>query len=208
MATDSPRKPATVDGLVSRHFNRPFSRPAARLLAHTPITPNLVTIVSTLVAFAAGWLLVAGHNIPAGFAVHVSSVVDGVDGDLARATGRSSRFGAILDAVLDRYADAAIVGGMAWWASKREGYPAPLLLGLIALTGAFAISYSRARAEASAGVALDRGFLGVASRDVRLFAAAIGCVLGQVYWTLALIALVTHASVLWRLRYLRRATGG
>ena len=199
-------KPAALDGLVSRHFSRPLSRPAARLLAHTPVTPNQVTVVSTLIAVAAAWLLVAGHNVPAGVAVHISSVVDGVDGDLARATGRSSRFGAILDAVLDRYADAAIFGGMAWWASKHEGYPAPLLLGLVALTGAFAISYSRARAEASAGVKLDGGFLGVASRDVRLFAAAIGCVLGQVYWTLALIALVTHANVLWRLVYLRRAT--
>ncbi|MHB8575036.1 MAG: CDP-alcohol phosphatidyltransferase family protein [Dehalococcoidia bacterium] len=199
-------KPANLDGLVSRLLNRPLSRPVARLLAHTPVTPNQVTVVSLLAACGAGWLLVAGHNIWAGFAIHASSVIDGVDGDLARRTGRSSRFGAIFDAVLDRYADAAIFGGMGWWSYRHESWPAALLLGLAALTGAFAISYSRARAEASAGIALNGGFIGLASRDVRLLLAALGCVFGLVYVALAAIAVTCHATVVHRLLYLRRAT--
>lgn len=201
-------KPASLDGLVSRYLNRPLSRPAARLLAHTPVTPNQVTILSTLIALGAGSLLVGGANIWAAIAIHVSSVVDGVDGDLARLTGRSSRFGAVLDAVLDRYADAAIFGGMAWWALQHERYGAALLLGLVALTGAFAVSYSRARIEASAGVALAGELLGLGSRDVRLLIAAIGCLLGQVWIALVLIALATHATVLWRLIRLSRVQRG
>lgn len=201
------QKPAALDGLVSRYLNRPLSRPAARLVAHTPLTPNQVTIVSTLIALGAGWLLVGGANVWAGIAIHLSSVVDGVDGDLARLTGRSSRFGAVLDAVLDRYADAAILGGMAWWALQHERYSAALLLGLVALTGAFAVSYSRARIEASAGVKLAGELLGLGSRDVRLLIAAIGCVVGQVWLALALIALLTHATVLWRLVRLARVQG-
>jgi phosphatidylglycerophosphate synthase len=202
------RKPASLDGLVSRYLNRPLSRPLARLLAHTPVTPNQVTLLSTLIAFGAGWLLVGGANILAAVAIHASSVVDGVDGDLARLTGRSSRFGAVLDAVLDRYADAAILGGMAWWALQHERYAAALLLGLVALTGAFAVSYSRARIEASAGVRLAGELLGLGSRDVRLLIAAIGCLLGQVWIALALIALLTHATVLWRLVRLTRTPAG
>jgi phosphatidylglycerophosphate synthase len=196
-------KSASFDGLVSRYLNRPLSRPAARLLAHTPVTPNQVTLASLLVAFGGGWLLVGGHNVWAGVAIHVSSVVDGVDGDLARLTGRASRFGAIFDAVLDRYADAAIFGGMGWWAYRHESWPAALPIGLLALTGAFAISYSRARAEASAGVKLGGEFIGLASRDVRLLIAAAGCILGVVYWTLVAIALLSHLTVTWRLAYLR-----
>ncbi|HEY7377404.1 MAG TPA: CDP-alcohol phosphatidyltransferase family protein [Steroidobacteraceae bacterium] len=193
-----------MDGLVSRRLNRPLSRPAARLLAHTPLTPNQVTVLSTLIAFAAAALLTGGHNVWAGFAIHASSVVDGIDGDLARLTGRSSRFGAVLDAVLDRYADAAVFGGMAWWAYQHESYAGPLLLGLVAPTGAFAVSYSRARIEASVGIKTAGELLGLGSRDVRLLIAAIGCVVGQVWLALVLIAALTHATVLWRLIRLAR----
>src|SRR5579883_2940436 len=120
MQTDSPpAKSAARDGLVSRYLNRPLSRPVARLLAHTPVTPNQVTFFSLVIALAASWLLILGHNVWGGIAVHISSVVDGIDGDLARLTGRSSRFGAIFDAVLDRYADTAIIGGASWWAYRH-----------------------------------------------------------------------------------------
>ncbi|HLZ69810.1 MAG TPA: CDP-alcohol phosphatidyltransferase family protein [Dehalococcoidia bacterium] len=200
----APAKPASLDGLVSRWLNRPLSRPTARLLAHTSVTPNQITLLSALIAGVAGLLLAAGHNVWGGIAIHISSVVDGVDGDLARLSGRSSRFGAVLDAVLDRYADAAIFGGMAWWAYRHEGFPAALLLGLVALTGAFAVSYSRARIEASAGLKTAGELLGLGSRDVRLLLAALGCVLGQVWPALALVAVLSHATVLWRLIRLAR----
>ncbi len=206
--TPATEKPASLDGLVSRYLNRPLSRLIARLLAGTPVTPNQVTLLSTLIAFSAGLLLVGGANVWAAFAIHASSVVDGVDGDLARLTGRSSRFGAVLDAVLDRYADAAVLGGMAWWALQHERFGGALLLGLIALTGAFAVSYSRARIEASAGITLAGELLGLGSRDVRLLIAAIGCLAGQAWLALALIALLTHATVLWRLIRLARLAAG
>ena len=81
----------------------------------------------------------------------VASVVDGVDGDLARLKRATSAFGAFFDAVLDRYADAGIIAGMAVWAWRHESYPATGLVGLLALLGALMISYSAARAEASTG---------------------------------------------------------
>lgn len=205
MSSAEPAPLPHVDGFVSRCLNRPISRPVARVLARTPVTPNQVTVVSTLIALLAGWLLVGGHNVWAGLAAHASSVVDGVDGDLARAAGRSSRFGAVFDAVLDRYADAAIFGAMTWWAYRHEGYPAALLVGLAALTGAFAVSYTRARAEASAGITLTDGWLGIATRDVRLLIAALGCVTDQLYAALLLIAVLTNLTVLARLLRLRRA---
>lgn len=197
-------KPASLDGLVSRYLNRPLSRPVARLLQHTPVTPNAVTLASLLIAFGAGWLLYLGHNVWAALAIHVSSVVDGVDGDLARLTGKGSRFGAVFDAVLDRYADGAIIGGAAWWAFQHESYPAPALVGLIALVGAFAVSYSRARMEASAGFAPQGFLLGVGTRDVRLLLLTVGLLLGQAWWTLMVVAVVAHATVLSRIWALYR----
>jgi phosphatidylglycerophosphate synthase len=195
------------DGLVSRHLNRRLSRPAARALAPTPITPNAVTIFTGLLALATAAAVAAGWNIAGGIAIQVVSVVDGIDGDLARLRNTATRFGAFLDTVVDRYADAAIIGGMTIYAARFEDLPRPEAVGMLALAGALSVSYSRARIEASmpdAPANLDAIF-GLASRDVRLLVAAVGTVAGQCYWTLVVLAAISGATVLWRLVYLRFA---
>ena len=199
------------DGLVSRYLNRPFSRPAARALVPTPVTPNAVTIATTLLAFAAAVAVAAGWQIAGGIAIHVSSVADGIDGELARLRGTASRFGGFLDTICDRYADAAIIGGMTVYAWRFEDFSRPEFVGMLALAGALSVSYSRARIEASvsdAPVNLDAVF-GLASRDVRLLVAAVGTVFGQCYWTLVILAALSGLTVAWRLFYLKlRGIGG
>ena len=196
----------SYDGLVSRHLNRRVSRPIAAALAATPATPNQLTIVATLVAFGAGLLVGFGQAIAGGILIQVSSIVDGVDGDLARRKGMATRFGAVFDAVLDRYADFAIYAGMTVYAVREQDKgETGALVGLLALTGALLVSYSRARIEASTRVALSDGLLAFASRDVRLLVAAIGMVAGQAFWTLVVLAAVSLVTVAWRLFALRRA---
>ncbi|HKS90314.1 MAG TPA: CDP-alcohol phosphatidyltransferase family protein, partial [Tepidiformaceae bacterium] len=85
----------SYDGIVSRHLNRPLSRPIARALAHTPVTPNMVTALTLLLSIAATLLIATGFQIAGGIGIQVVSVVDGVDGELARLTNKASRFGAI-----------------------------------------------------------------------------------------------------------------
>ena len=96
----------TYDGIVSRYLNRPLSRPMARALSGTPTTPNQMTLFTLLLSVVAAAFVAAGWNIPGGILIQAVSVVDGVDGELARLKGMASRFGAVLDAVTDRYADA------------------------------------------------------------------------------------------------------
>jgi phosphatidylglycerophosphate synthase len=195
------------DGLISRHFNRRLSRPAARALQPTPVTPNALTVLTGLLAFATAAAIAAGWNIAGGIAIQVVSVVDGVDGDLARLRNAATKFGAFLDTVVDRYADAAIIGGMTIYAARFEDFERPEVVGMLALAGALSVSYSRARIEASmpqAPANLDAIF-GLASRDVRLLVAAIGTVAGQCYWTLVVLAVISFATVFWRLVYLRFA---
>jgi phosphatidylglycerophosphate synthase len=191
------------DGLVSRHLNRRFSRPAARALAPTPVTPNAVTVFTLLVAAAAAAATAAGWNIAGGIAIQAASVIDGVDGELARLKGLATRLGAVLDAVTDRYADALILGGMTIYAARFEDWPRPEVVGAAALGAALIVSYSRARIEASLALAPSDGLFGLASRDVRLLIAAAGTVAGQCYWTLAALAAASTLTVLWRLVYLR-----
>ena len=207
------------DGIVSRYLNRPLSRPIARALSGTSITPNAVTLFTLLLAVATGGLVAAGWNIAGGIGIQAVSVIDGVDGELARLKRLASRFGAVLDAVVDRYADALIIGGMTIFAFRFEDYPRPEVIGMLALSGALLVSYSRARIEASllrpgeggASARLDDSVFGLASRDVRSLVAAIGTIAGQCYWTLALLAAMSLLTVAWRLVYLRlrrREEGG
>ena len=190
---------ASLEGPVSRYLNRRLSEPLARLLTPTPITPNQVSFVGFLVALGALAAFATGQPIAAGLLIQTSSVVDGVDGDLARRQGRATRFGAVLDAVLDRYADAAIVGGMTWWAWSHPELsgPQPFVVGLAALTGFFLISYTRARLETEGYRGGLSGGALLASRDVRLLLAAIGSVVGQTYWTLVALGAVSYLALIW-----------
>jgi hypothetical protein len=76
--------------------------------------------------------------------------IDALDGALARATGRKSRFGAFLDSTLDRVSDAAVILGLTAHYLRREAY-VPVALLLVSLVASLLVSYVRARAE-DAGV--------------------------------------------------------
>ncbi len=199
----------TYDGVVSRYLNRPLSRPAARALAHTPVTPNAVTGFTLLLACVAGAALALGWNVAGGVGIQLVSVIDGVDGELARLKNMATRFGEVFDAVTDRYADAVMLAGMTVYAARFESHPHPETVGILALAGALVVSYSRARIEADlgsepalAGGSMDSVF-GLASRDVRSLVAAVGAVAGQCWWTLIVLAAISSLTVAWRLVYLR-----
>jgi phosphatidylglycerophosphate synthase len=207
---------AHYDGLVSRYLNRPLSRPAARALQGTPLTPNMMTAFTLLLACAAGAMVAAGWYIAGGILIQVVSVVDGIDGELARLKGMATKFGSVFDAVTDRYADAAMLAGMTVYAVRFEDHAHAETVGILALAGALVVSYSRARIEASLPEALERAeepgrgamgaadlIFGLGSRDVRSLIAAVGTVLGQCYWTLLVLAVLTGATIAWRLLYLR-----
>ncbi len=194
------------EGLVSRLLNRRFSRPLSRLLARTPVTPNQVSLASFAIALVSLGLFLGGFNIWAGLAVQASSIVDGVDGDLARLKNMATRFGGFFDAVLDRYADVAILAGLTYWSFVFET-KAPsgfvVIAGLLAIVGSLMVSYTRARAEASLGVVF-HGLAGaLASRDARLLIVMIGAILGQGVATLSLLALLTNGTVCWRIAIAR-----
>lgn len=197
------------EGFISEYIFRRLSRPLARALVPTPVTPNHVSFAAFVCAAIALGLFIVGANIAAALVSLFSMVLDSTDGDLARAKNMTSNFGAFFDAVLDRYADIGILSGMIYWSLRYENLMIPELVaaaGLLAMAGSLNISYSRARAEASLG----EGFAGqagiVASRDTRLLLIVIGSILGQMFWTLTILAVLTNFVVVWRI-FLARNMG-
>ncbi|MCB9339362.1 MAG: CDP-alcohol phosphatidyltransferase family protein [Lewinellaceae bacterium] len=103
------------DGWVSKNLNRPISTSISRVLAYTPITPNQFTIITGLVGVATGVFLAMGgywNYLIGGFLFHFTSVLDGVDGELARLKFKSSPFGQWLDTLVDNLSYLAGLGGM------------------------------------------------------------------------------------------------
>ncbi len=196
------------DGLVARHLNRRLSIPLSRwLVKHTRVTPNEITLASfTLSAISAlllGWGPGLGSAV-GGLLAQLASVVDGCDGEVARLRHMSTRYGAWLDAILDRLADALLIGGMTWGAWRFHGAAWVWELGLLALTGSLAIPYSEARYESAFGQASQFGAGLPAKRDTRLLIIALGGLTGQFAAALGIIAFLTLAEVIRRIVQIAR----
>ena len=182
-------------------------RPIVGLAMALHITPNTITVFGVLVTLvasglvAAGWLLVGAAILTAG------SLLDAVDGALARAQGGGTAFGGFLDSTLDRVGEAILYIGVTGWFLFTYEEPAwPVLLTLTALSGSFLVSYSRARAE---GIGLSAN-VGLAPRTERLVLviagiaiAGLGFDLGLI-GALAIIAVLTAATVMQRIWHVWR----
>jgi len=179
----------------------------ARLLAKTQVTPNQMTWAAFGIALLSFVSFVLGYNIIAGLLAQLSSIVDGIDGSLARLKGMTSEFGSFLDSVLDRYADILIVLGLTLWSLSHETYSGIWLAGLLAITGIICISYTRARISPNHRHLFDKGFKSLASRDIRLFLIMLGAVIGQAYFCLIVLAVLTNVVVFYRLIYMYRYLG-
>jgi CDP-diacylglycerol---glycerol-3-phosphate 3-phosphatidyltransferase len=140
-------------------------------LLRAGVTPDAVTLTGTLGAVVGAVLLIGTGNLFWGaFTVTVFVLLDMLDGALARARGGGSVFGAVLDSVGDRAADAAIFGALIWWFSGPGDNRLLVLLALLCLVLGVLTSYIKARAE---GVGL-RCDVGLVERTERLILVLVG----------------------------------
>jgi phosphatidylglycerophosphate synthase len=109
------RKPS--DGVVSVYLNRPMSLSVTRLLLPTGITPNQMTVVANVIGALGVWFVFRGGwgNVAiGGTLVHLQSVLDGCDGEIARLKLQASTFGEWFDNVLDDVVNSTYGLALAW----------------------------------------------------------------------------------------------
>ncbi len=144
--------------------------PLGRSLANAGITPDMVTVAGTVGATVAALICYPRGEFFVGTLFIWGFVMfDMVDGAVARAGGRGSRFGAVLDSSCDRVADAAVFGTLAWYFARHD-QPALLLANLLCLVLGSLTSYIKARAE-GAGFTCN---VGIAERSERLIVVLVG----------------------------------
>ncbi|MBP7125244.1 CDP-alcohol phosphatidyltransferase family protein [Myxococcota bacterium] len=124
------RKP--IDGLVSRTLNRPVSIRISALLSATPLTPNHLSVISFVIALLGALGMAAGHFVIGALVMHVASVLDGCDGEIARLKYQSSRIGGWLDTVFDDVSNNlfALATGVGLWRVRSGDGTGQVLLGL------------------------------------------------------------------------------
>jgi len=196
-------------GLTKALFTRP-----ALALGRLGVTPNMLTVTGTILSVtAAVTLLPRGHFVAGPLVLLVVLVADSFDGILARATARSSTFGAFLDSTMDRLADGAVLGSLAAWAALSM--PAgtlrtmTIVAALAAMILAATVPYARARAESIGATAK----VGIAERTDRLL-VALGATfvvgLGAPQWVLTAalgyVAIASFITVIQRVRTVYRQT--
>ncbi len=173
----------------------------ATLIARTGATPNTLTALGFLGMAAAGVLCAFGSFFFAGIVVAASSAFDALDGALARATGAASPFGAFFDSFLDRYAEAAVYGGIVVYYAGT-GTVWGVGAAFAAAIGSLMVSYARARAE-GLGVECRAGLF---ARPERLAVIIVGLVTGLVLPALVVLAVATNITAVRRLLAVRGAT--
>jgi CDP-diacylglycerol--glycerol-3-phosphate 3-phosphatidyltransferase len=177
----------------------------AEFLGRLGFTPNALTVIGSTLTACVGLLVAQGWFVAAGLCLFLFSVTDTLDGALARATNRVSSFGAFLDSVCDRYADAAVYFGLLWW-YQSTGNSAGVVLAFLAAIGSLMVSYARARAE---GIGLQAADVGWFQRPERIVLLGVGLLAASfaplvLLLVLAALAVLTTVTVLQRVRHVWR----
>lgn len=196
----------------ARGFFKGFLEAAARIFQRLGLTPNQLTVAGLLLQAGVAAVIALGQLPLAGLLLIFSAVFDAFDGTLARLTGRASRFGAFLDATIDRYAEVFTLGGLLIYFTGLPNTRTEVLLIYAAAAGSLLVSYTRAKAE-SLGIACTEGIL---TRAERVALLVIGLLLagwqpiagwpGLLTWVLWLLAVASNFTALQRILAVRRST--
>lgn len=175
---------------------RRLVEPIARLLAKAGISPNFLSLLGLLLSVGVAFILAQGQLFWGGWLLLVAGICDTLDGMVARAAGRASRFGALFDSTLDRLSEAAVLFGLLVL-FLNQGAVTEVMLVYGAMVTSILISYVKARAE---GLAL-QGRGGIMPREVRVVALAFGLIVNQVavlLWLLCILNTYSALDRLWR----------
>ena len=185
-------------------------RTIVRWLALTRVNPNVLTfmglVVNAWAAFFFGYANADNQRsmfFYAGLIIIGSGFFDLVDGEVARAQNRVTRFGAFFDSVVDRYSDASQFFGLLVFYARGDRFFYVVLTAYV-IVSAIMVSYSRARAESLIGSCR----VGFMERPERLVLVILGAIFNRMAPALWVIAVLSTITVIHRVQYTWARTNG
>jgi CDP-diacylglycerol--glycerol-3-phosphate 3-phosphatidyltransferase len=198
-------------GRVKAGYTTGIRRLAARSmsrLARSRVTPNALTAGGVLLCTAGAVVVYFEYrNELAAFWTGaalfiVGSILDILDGALARTSGKATPFGAFVDSMTDRVSEGVMLASIAL-VFMRDGNQIAVAFTFAAAVGSFLVSYARAKAE----ILGLRGDVGLGSRAERVVVISAGLILapwGGLQWAIYLLAVTAWLTVIQRLLHVRR----
>jgi phosphatidylglycerophosphate synthase len=129
---------------IFEHFYNQISKPFSIILAKTWLTPNQITIISGVFGFYGAYLLTKGQYIDLLYGaifIQLYTILDLVDGDIARMKNLQSNFGKWLDIIFDKLNDFFIILGLSVGVYLRSGEVVYLYLGIVLMGASFFIQF-------------------------------------------------------------------
>ncbi len=168
-------------------------RPFVRLMISLNVSPDTLSIIGFLITLFIGYFYARGELLIGGILILASGLFDAIDGEVARATGKSSRRGALLDSSIDRASEFFIFGGLIYY--YRFDTIAFVVL-YLSLVFSILVSYMRARGE-GLGYSARSGLMDRSGRMIYLFLASL---IGEKYFIplMAVFAVLTFYTVIER----------
>jgi CDP-diacylglycerol--glycerol-3-phosphate 3-phosphatidyltransferase len=177
-----------------------------RLVQVKWLQPWMITVSSSSLGVLGGVLFAMGLGWLAGLVGGASQILDGVDGQFSRLTGRQSAGGAFWDSILDRYSDNAMeIGLIIYLIRLPVAIPIwfVVVLGSLALIGGNLISYSEARAE---GLEIQLGKPTLASKGTRMTVMVLSGLASPIWASMPMVALcylALHTNVVVAIRLVK-----
>ena len=200
-----------TDGPVSRILNRPISLRISKVLLKTGITPNQISVLSFIIGLAGASLFFFGeyfYLILGGIIVHIHSIVDGCDGEIARLKLRRTKYGGYLDSFLDRYVDAVIILGLTYGYWSISGDSMIWIMGFAAIIGSFINTYTGEKYDSIFKIRNGTGRINFrVGRDVRLLIIVVGALTNQIPILLIIVAVLANFEAIRRLILFRNKLG-
>ena len=173
-------------------------QPVGVRLGAVGLTPNMITTASLMISACAGVAYAERMPLLGALGLILSGIVDMFDGAVARATGKATRFGAVYDHVLDRYAEFFVlvgigIGGLANW-----------VLVIFCLFGMIMASFTRAKAESVGG--LKSCTVGIAERQEKIILLLLGSIFESLTpfalpFCVIIVGIISHITVVQRLHF-------
>lgn len=179
--------------------------PLGRILGRTGVSPDVLTTLSLATSCLAAIAFALKSPILGGSGLIASAFVDMLDGAVARSTKSMSRFGAVYDHVLDRYAEFVVLVGMGF------GEFVDWVWIVFCLSGMMMASFVRAKAESVGG--MKSCTVGIAERQEKLLILLTGALAQPVihlsiFASVIVVGLLSHITAFQRLHYTYTQTRG
>lgn len=181
-----------LEDILRTLVKNPLNKIAGFLLK-LGLTADSITLLGLVGQFGAAVLIAKGYFLWAGLFVMLLAPLDAVDGAMARLAGVTSKFGAFLDSVTDRYEELALLGALIYFWTQ-QGNTWGVMLSFAAAAGSVLVSYTRARAE---GLGFS-GKAGILTRVERAILMVLGLLIGKPLYSVGIIAILANITALQR----------